>query len=245
MIGFDEQLEFFKLIGTELNKKVICYAIGGSAMMFYGAKVETKDVDLVFLNKEELDLVKKALYNIGFEKKKTLITIFKHYELAKNKPVMMVGKDTRFDLFLNEIITFRMSESIIDRVKEVHEFKNLIVKIVCPEDIILLKSATEREKDRIDALSLIKKFKLNWDIIIKESIHQTTIEGDIFPIFLFDFLYELKEDLKADIPKQVIDKIRKISEDLLEERLKGKTVRVSKSKTNKIRSKKKTKKKKG
>jgi len=54
MINFDEQSDLFKLIGSSLGKKVECFVIGGSAMMFYGAKAETKDVDLVFMNKDDI-----------------------------------------------------------------------------------------------------------------------------------------------------------------------------------------------
>lgn len=219
MITFDQQVKFFKLIGNTLKRRTECYVIGGSAMMFYGAKAETLDVDLVFLNKKDLDEVKEALISMGFEIKSSLIKVFKRYETASNKPIMMVRKDERFDLFVKEIISSSMSESIIQRVKETHEFNNLIVKVVSPEDIILLKCATEREKDRYDALSLMKKYNINWDIIIKESIYQAELTPYLFPVFLFDFLYELKEDLKADIPKEVLNKIRKISEDMLEKKL--------------------------
>ena len=72
----------------------------------------------------------------------------------------------------------------------------------------------------MDALELINKFNIDWDIIIKESIEQAKLGENIFPVFLFDFLYELKEDLKADIPKDVINKIRNISEKLMIEKFK-------------------------
>ena len=170
MINFDIQLEYFKLIGKELKNKVECFVIGGSAMMFYNAKAETKYVDLVFMDKESINAVKNILEKLGFEEKKNLIKIFKKYEEAQNKPIMMMGKDTRFDLFLREIITFQMTENIIDRVRESHEFENLIIKVVSPEDVILMKSATEREKDRADALSLINKFNIKWNIIIAANI---------------------------------------------------------------------------
>ena len=229
MINITDQNELFKLIGTKLDEKASCLAIGGSAMMFYGAKTETKDVDLVFLDKKSFNLVKKSLYEIGFDERKNIKPIFAHYDIAKDKPIMMEGMDTRFDLFLNEVIGFRISSSIIDRIKEVHEFGNLIVKIISPEDIILLKCATEREKDRDDAASLIEKFNIEWGVIIKESMHQTEIGGDIFPVFLFDFLYELKESFKAKIPKEIIEKIMKIGEKIMIEKIKsGKHIAVKK-----------------
>ncbi|HLC57938.1 MAG TPA: nucleotidyltransferase [Candidatus Nanoarchaeia archaeon] len=231
MITFDEQLEFFKLIGGELKEKAECCVIGGSAMMFYNAKAETKDVDLVFMEQGSLDRVKQALHNLGFEDKKESIVIFKRYESAKTKPVMMVKGEERFDLFLKEVITFKMSDAVMERVKEAHEFDNLIVKVASPEDIILLKCATERAKDRDDASSLIKLFNINWETIINESIYQSTATPYLFPVFLFDFLYELKEDLKADIPKEVLFRIRKLSEELMIKKMKSR-------KGNKVNKKK-------
>ena len=73
-----------------------------------------------------------------------------------------------------------------------------------------------------DALNLMGKFDINWDVIIEESINQTKLGAHLFPVFLFDFLYELKEDFKADIPKKVLDKVRNISEKMLVEYLKKK-----------------------
>jgi len=231
MINITDQNELFNLIGAKLDEKAECLAIGGSAMMFYGAKTETKDVDLVFLDKKSFDSVKKALYEIGFNERKNIRPIFAHYDIARDKPVMMEGRDTRFDLFLNEVIGFKISSSIADRVKEVHEFGNLIIKTISPEDIISLKCATEREKDRNDAASLIEKFNIDWEVIIKESMHQTEIGGGVFPAFLFDFFYELKEDFKIKIPKEVIKKVMKIAEKMIVEKLKsGSSVKVTKFK---------------
>ena len=48
MIGIKEQNELFSLLGERLKKKVTCYVIGGSAMLYYGMKDVTKDIDLVF-----------------------------------------------------------------------------------------------------------------------------------------------------------------------------------------------------
>jgi len=221
MVKINEQTQLFEIIGAELKEKIECYVIGGSAMMFYGAKEDTKDVDLVFLKNKDLEKVKKILEKINFKDKKELVKIFRRYEDKKNRPIMMVGKEgERVDLFFKEIITFKMSNSIVKRVTETHEFNNLLVKVVSPEDIILLKCATEREKDRFDALSLIEKFNINWNVIIEEAVNQTRLESYLFPVYLYDFLEELKEDFKAEIPKEVLKEIRKISEDLLVKKLK-------------------------
>ena len=219
MITFEDQIKLFELIGNELNKKVECISIGGNAMMFYNLKKSTKDVDLVFMNKDDLNKVKQALYNSGF-KEKNDVTIFKNYEVIDKKPIMMEGKETRFDLFFEEIICFRISETIIDRVRKKYEFGNLIIKIVSPEDIILLKSATERIKDREDVFEIIKNYNVKWNMIIEEAINQTKLDKPLFVVFLYEFLLELKENFKADIPDEILKTLLKISEKEMIKRLK-------------------------
>ena len=212
MINFQEQLSLFKnVIGIQLGRKVECIAIGGSAMMFYQAKNATKDVDLVFLRKEDLEAVKEILFKSGFNERKNIQGIFREDE-DTNKPVMMESPETRFDLFLNEVIGFRIHQAVIERIREVHEFSNLIVKTASPEDILMMKGCTERKRDRDDAAELVKKFNINWNIIISETSSQTKIGMLAFPLLLYDFLTELKEDYKIDVPKVITKELLAIAE---------------------------------
>ena len=199
MIGVEEQTEFFKLIGSELKKKVECLVVGGSAMMFYGIKTATKDIDIVFISKKEREMFISSLRKLGFEGK------------FYGKAAIMARKDTRFDLFLGEVIKFKISPGILSRIREVHEFHNLFIKVASPEDIILLKCATDREGDRIDAKSLIEKFEINWKVIMEEVLWQMQNGKRIFSLFLYDFLLDLKER-KSDIPKDVLKELKGISE---------------------------------
>ncbi|HLD42051.1 MAG TPA: DUF6036 family nucleotidyltransferase, partial [archaeon] len=210
MIGLEEQIELFKLIGRELEEKVECFVIGGSAMLFYGLKSATKDVDLVFIADADRKQLVKTLENIGFEPKS--YSIFKYEKAAENKPLLMERKDTRFDLFLNEIISTKLSAGIKGRITQKHEFSNFIVNTVSPEDIILLKCATERAGDRKDAADIIKSRKIDWDTIINEALWQTEHGKRVFTVYLFDFMMELKEDYKLDIPTEHIKKITKLYE---------------------------------
>ena len=230
MINLEEQISLFKIIGSQLKNRVECIAIGGSAMMFYGAKSTTKDVDLVFSKKEDLEAVKEVLFDSGFDERKNIKGIFREDEEIL-KPVMMDGTNTRFDLFLNEVIGFKIHEKTIERLKEVHEFGNFTVKTASPEDILMMKACTEREKDRDDAAELIRKFNINWNTILDESSKQTKIGIAAFPILLFDFLTELKENYKVDAPKNVIKELIIIAEKRIEElRKKDKLIRVTKYK---------------
>jgi len=230
MINLEEQIGLFKIIGGQLKNKVESIAIGGSAMMFYGAKNATKDVDLVFSKKEDLDDVKNILYNSGFDERKNIKGIFREDESA-GKPVMMDGKDTRFDLFLNEVIGFKIHKDTIERIKEIHEFGNLVVKTASPEDILMMKGCTERERDRDDAAELVRRFNIDWNIVISEASKQTKIGIAAFPLLIYDFLTELKENFKVDIPKSVVKELIAIAGKRIEELKKqDKLIKVTKYK---------------
>lgn len=230
MINLQEQISLFKIIGNQLKNKVECIAIGGSAMMFYEMKSTTKDVDLVFLKIEDLEAVKKILFNSGFDERKDIRGIFREDEEA-GKPVMMDGTETRFDLFLNEVIGFKIHEKTIERVLEVHEFNNFIIKTASPEDILMMKACTERDKDRDDAAEIIRKFNINWDVILGETSNQTKIGVAAFPLLLYDFLMELKENYKISVPKNVAKELLAIAEKRLKElKKKDKLVKVTKFK---------------
>lgn len=216
MINLQEQIGLFKIIGSQLKNKAECIVIGGSAMMFYGAKNATKDVDLVFSKKEDLEAVKNILYNSGFDERNNIKGIFREDENA-GKPVMMDGKDTRFDLFLNEVIGFKIHKDTIERLKEIHDFGSFIVKTASPEDILMMKGCTERERDRDDAAELIKKFNIDWGVIINESSKQTKIGIAAFPILLYDFLTELRDNFKVDVPKNITKELLIIAEKRIEE----------------------------
>ncbi len=230
MINLEEQISLFKIIGTQLKKKVECIAIGGSAMMFYQAKNATKGVDLVFLKKEDLEAVKDIIFNSGFNERKNIQGIFREDE-ESTKPIMMEGSDTRFDLFLNEVIGFKINQAIIDRVREVHEFGNFIVKTASPEDILMMKGCTERARDRDDAAELIKKVNINWNIIISEISNQAKIGMIAFPLLLYDFLTELKENYKIDAPKEITKELLVTAEKQFKElKKKGQLIKVKKYK---------------
>ena len=218
MINLEQQNELFKVLGEKLKKRIECYVIGGSAMMYHGMKPSTKDIDLVFDHEKDREEVEKILKNIGYKERETRVIYFG----KKNTPLLLQRDEARFDLFLNKIISTVLSEGMKERVELIYEYDDLIVKVISPEDIIITKCATERAGDRKDAAEIIEKVTIKWDQVIEESIYQASVTPYIFPVFLFDFLEELKEDLKAEIPKKILDEIRKIGEDMMEEKLKKK-----------------------
>ncbi len=87
MIDIDTQLDLFKLISRSISKDIIAYAFGGTAMMFYGYKTATKDIDLLFETKEEFNDFIKAIENLGYSKLHLKAAYSKEKQQQKGKPI--------------------------------------------------------------------------------------------------------------------------------------------------------------
>lgn len=227
MTDLEEQEDIFNLIGSNLKRKIKCFVIGGSAMLYYKLKDATKDIDIVLLDEGDRDYILKIMKNLGYAERNTKII----YVNKKNVPILLQRNQDRFDLFNRTIINLKFSDGMIDRARLVYEYANLIVNVISPEDTIILKCATDRAGDRLDAANIIKNTNVNWDILLEESINQMNLIGDVIPLSVYQFLLELKEDLQVEIPEYFIKKLEIKCEEVLTKKLKeGKTIRVTKYK---------------
>ena len=176
MITFKDQMDIFKLISENIKKDVVCYAFGGTAMMFFGYKDDTKDIDLLFKDESSRDEFIHALTGLGFVETSP-ITIYIPEKLRdKYKPLMFKREDARFDIFTKKIFRTQLSSKMKEDLFAVHEYKGkhtFKVKVLKTEHIVQLKMITERDKDLEDIILIIRKDKyFNWQYLIDEVIWQ-------------------------------------------------------------------------
>ncbi|MCJ7816396.1 MAG: hypothetical protein MUP55_00935 [Candidatus Aenigmarchaeota archaeon] len=204
MINLEDQKKLFAFIGGECKRKIEALAIGGSAMLFYNfSKEQTKDVDIVCLSEEDRKYLIGVLGKMGFQEN----IVPKEASL----PYRFVSKDYVIDIFAGSIFHIKISEAMLGRIKEKVDFGNLTISVIAPEDIILTKCVTDRKGDREDAMGIIKEYNVKWDLVIQEAQWQTEKGDKTFTVYLFDFLEDLRE-LGSEVPKEVLRKVRKISE---------------------------------
>lgn len=217
MITIDEQQKLFLNIARILNKKITLYAIGGTAMMFLGMKDSTLDIDLVFENEKDKDIFKEAIKSLGYRE----IDAIKVYETRRNQPEMLKLNDERFDLFVVNVIDFIFSENMQKRAESIHQFgENLILKIADHHDIILMKCATDRLKDKDDARKIIGLGKIRWELLVEEAKKQIELGKDKAAFELGYFLEELKNNMNVEIPKGILDELFEIVKKQAEEKQK-------------------------
>ncbi len=211
MINLNSQETLFNEIGRALPKKLIVYAIGGTAMMLRGLKGETLDIDLVFDKGRDRKLFIETLETMKFRKDDK--RVIETYGLKKNTPTMLrlESGDFIFDLFLNKIISSIFSDGMKQRATQTHEFsRNLVIKVADPNDILIMKSVTGRAKDNEDIISIINNNKLNWDVILEEAKEQVRLGNETSILGLGEKLEKLINQNIISFSKPITDALWKL-----------------------------------
>ncbi len=208
MINIKEQQDLLNNIAKELKKELVVYAVGGTAMMFHGIKDTTKDIDLVFDDEKSRKHFKDSAISLGYKEFDSVIVYGAEKE---NQPIMLTrgkGEAERFDLFNHNVISFFFSETMKKRAENIVEFGGkLVLKIADVHDLILMKCATDRQKDVEDVKTIVETQKIDWGIVISEAKHQVILGKHLAFLELGDFLDKLKNELKVNIPKEVLDEL--------------------------------------
>ncbi len=181
MLNYQDQDSLLKLLSKQLHKDVTCYAFGGNAMMFYGYKDETKDVDVLFETLDERDEFIRVLKILGYSE----ISAIKIYVPEKLKdphaPIMFKRDESRFDLFVKKIFQTNLSPKMKEDLFAIHEYKDkytLNVKVLRKEQLVILKAVTDRVNDFEDIKNIISKDQyFNWEYLTDEVLWQAT-HGD-------------------------------------------------------------------
>ncbi len=204
MIIQDDQISLLKLISNYLKQDTRCFAFGDTAMMFYGYKDTTKDIDLLFDKKEDYDEFIRILLKLGYKRTNPMGLYPKNRE---NKPVMYTKGDERFDLFYGCIFRTKFIEDLkkdfFSREDFVGNKGTFYLNVVRKEVIVLLKALTNREKDFADVLKILENDDVDWDFIVNTAVKLKQQGDDWILIDLEEFMTKLKS--KFFIKKKYFD----------------------------------------
>ena len=198
MITYGEQIELFKLINKNISKNIECYAFGGNAMMFYGYKDGTKDIDLVFEKEPDRKEFIKAISLLGYNAGNISNIYDNKRANDSHAPIVYKMWDNRFDLFVQKIFRTLISPKMKEDLYAVHDFREgkhmLRVKVLRKEHLVLLKTVTERQNDFDDILTIIRREKnFDWQYFIDEVIWQHTHGNKWILLDTEKMLQELKK----------------------------------------------------
>jgi len=157
------------IIAEHLEEETDIYLIGGGAMMFYGLKPSTKDIDIVFLNTKILINFIEAAKKAGI---KLAEDLGKEYNNIGASAIMMADSGIQLDLFNQTVCNaLTVKDTVIARTKHHADLGKLHINLMSPEDIVLFKGITEREADLEDIRALIET-GIDWKTVEEECLSQ-------------------------------------------------------------------------
>jgi|SRR3989338_9861216 len=130
MIGKTQLIVWIKKADRKISRKITVVAVGGTAMTLLGLKPSTRDVDFC-ISSEDKQEFKKA-----------------------------IDKAFKVDLFFDGyIFSEQLPDDYAEKSKEILRLKNITLKTLGPEDIVITKSARLNARDEEDIQAIAKYVK--------------------------------------------------------------------------------------
>lgn len=156
-------------VGPMLGRDVTTYLIGGCAMTFMGAKLATKDIDVVLATTEDVRELSSAMQAAGFQVAKKPS---KEYDTLGTWVILEDPKGMRFDMFDRQVCrALEIDRGMKSRATFYRRFGKLDVYLISPEDIFLFKGITDREAD-LEDMRILAERGIGWKTVQGECMSQ-------------------------------------------------------------------------
>jgi len=209
----EEVEEILRGLGELLAEPISVLVIGGAAMLEYGLKDVTKDIDLVCRDVAGKARLLEAAKSLGFE-------VFgpekRHARLGLDR-VAIKGGHT-LDIFAGRIsYDFGLSESMWQRGRTTRLLGKAEMRYAAVEDIFSLKLIANRPRDLEDCVSLASA-KMDFEAIYSEIEAQYTragtVEEKIWITYLEEGIGKLEEDYRMQVP--IADRVSELANEYRE-----------------------------
>ena len=163
-----------EILSSGIKQKITIYVFGGYALLLRGWKTITKDYDILVTKRSEFEEIKKVLMKSGFHE--AVKVEGKVPVEGYNSTILKSVEGERVDLFLNAVLgEILLTDSMRNRSELYVREGNLEVRLLAPEDIILLKLISGRDGDIDDIVTIFRKHRVNSKRILEELERQESI----------------------------------------------------------------------
>ncbi|MFB6187228.1 MAG: transcriptional regulator, partial [Halobacteriaceae archaeon] len=151
----------------------------------------------------EFTILVETLHEQGFSERTEIERAYEELD-----PSIILAKDgfPNWDIFIEEVAgKLHLTDSMKDRVDEIHSFDNFEIHLLSLTDIFLFKSVTGREGDLEDATLIARQGKVDWEALFTEIQRQEDQTDQYFSFDLLDTLdiIEEREDIQAPIQQRL------------------------------------------
>lgn len=202
------------MLASKVSTRINVFVIGGLALIQFGLKEATKDIDVIVQSKDEFNDLTRSLKSLGYTPPSPLKITTPYRKMGASK-ILENEDGFRWDIFHHQVCNALIfSSNMTSRATVFYDKNQLKVKLASKEDTFLFKGITEREAD-LDDMRLLAESGLDWGKIEQECHYQSASSGRLWENALLENLVELREKYKIRTP---IEKtLKKTVEDKLSE----------------------------
>jgi hypothetical protein len=205
----EEVEEILRGLAERLAEPVQVLVIGGAAMLEYGLKDVTKDIDLVCRDEAGKAGLLEAAKGLGFE---VVGPEKRHARLGLDR-VAVKGGHT-LDIFAGRIsYDFSLSETMWQRGRKTRTIGKAEMRYAALEDIFILKLIANRPRDIEDCVALTSA-RMDYEAIYSEIEAQHakagTVEEKIWVTYIEEGIGKLEEDYQTQVP--IADRVSELAD---------------------------------
>lgn len=199
-------MKIFQQYSQVLDRNISIILIGGAALLEYGLKDATKDIDIVCTCSDDRKALQESAKLLGFQ----FTEPDERHKRLRLKIIAINGGHT-LDIYNQKISgDFGLTESMWERAKLKKIVGNITINYASKEDIFIMKLIAKRRGDIEDCSVLASSSRLDYDSIYKEIAQQYSaapfaIELKLWITYIEEAIGELEERYDINIP--IADKL--------------------------------------
>lgn len=207
----DQVEEILRGLGERVDQPIQVLVIGGAALLEYGFKDVTKDIDLVCMDAAGKACLLRAAKELGFE---VVGPEKRHARLGLDR-VAVKGGHT-LDIFAGKVsYDFSLSEAILSRGRKTNTFGKAEMIYAAPEDIFILKLIANRPRD-IEDCSAMASSGIDYEAVYSEieaqylKAAESEVEQKVWITYIEEGIGQLEEDYRLMIP--IADRVSELAD---------------------------------
>ncbi len=186
------------------------YVAGGFVMAHRGLKPGTKDIDVVLEDRPRFRNLVKLLLRHGY-RELTVNVLPSAYVNLFASAILENSDGFRWDVFEKVVADkLALTETMKSRATPSYKKKKLRLFLLSKEDVFLMKSVTDRDRD-LEDMFLLARSGLDYDAIFEECLVQSELTDRVWESGLYERCEELNERYGVKVP--FLNKLRRVADE--------------------------------
>jgi len=186
------------------------YVAGGFVMARRGLKPGTKDIDVVLEDRPRFRNLVKLLLRHGY-RELAVDVLPSAYVTLFASAILENGDGFRWDVFERVVADkLALTETMKSRATPSYKKKKLTLFLLSKEDVFLMKSVTDRDRD-LEDMFLLARSGLDYDAVFEECLVQSELTDRVWESGLYERCEELDERYGVRVP--FMNKLRRVADE--------------------------------